>query len=118
MNKDNYFFYTIAVWIGCNRPNRKPDYISYDRDGNVSSEYWYTPLGVIRCSNHWSRVYTPKRVYNSYTFECKKVGTCYWVLRTSRENTTCGFCRWEDFRDNKRNKKWSRKTTIVQPSTD
>lgn len=37
-------------------PNRKPDYVSRNNYGVVSSEYWYTKNCVWRKSNHWGRV--------------------------------------------------------------
>ena len=53
-NKDNYFVNTIAEFENeKGRPKRKPDYVSYTRDGKVSSEYWYGNDGVIRGSKHW-----------------------------------------------------------------
>lgn len=55
-SKENFFLCTKAVFKGCKVPRRKPDYISRDRAGNVSSIYWYTDKGVYRQSNHWSYV--------------------------------------------------------------
>lgn len=53
-NKENYFVNTIAEFESeKGRPKRKPDYVSYTRDGKVSSEYWYGNDGVIRGSKHW-----------------------------------------------------------------
>ena len=53
-NKENYFVNTIAEFEKeKGRPKRKPDYVSYTRDGKVSSEYWYGNDGVIRGSKHW-----------------------------------------------------------------
>ena len=53
-NKENYFVNTIAEFENeKGRPKRKPDYVSYTRDGKVSSEYWYGNDGVIRGSKHW-----------------------------------------------------------------
>lgn len=53
-NKDNFFVNTIAEFKETSgRPRKQPDYVSYTRDGKVSSEYWYTKDGVIRGSTHW-----------------------------------------------------------------
>ena len=53
-NKDNFYYNSIAKFedIG-GRPKRPPDYVSYTRDGKVSSEYWYEGDTVIRGSDHW-----------------------------------------------------------------
>ena len=53
-----FFIGTIAVFKGCKTPKRKPNYISYNRFGIVSSSYYYgsDKKGdyVIRVSDHWS----------------------------------------------------------------
>ena len=54
MNKHTFYKSTKAIFKGCKTPSRKPDHISYDSYGNVSSRYWYFDDGVIRESNHWS----------------------------------------------------------------
>lgn len=54
ITQDNFFESTKAIFKGCKRPSRKPDYVSRDRWGYVSSEYWYFEDGVIRASDHWS----------------------------------------------------------------
>lgn len=66
MNKNNFFIQSKANWKGCARPARKPDYISRNRFGEISSEYWYSERGVIRCSNHWSHVYSPLKEWTKY----------------------------------------------------
>lgn len=48
------------------RPKGSPDYISYNRYGEVSSEYWYTKTGVVRGSDHWG----------------PGVASCDWMLNT------------------------------------
>ena len=91
---------TFAFFKGCKRPKRKPDYVSVNQYGGVSSEYWYTDKGVIRCSNHWSNTISPNELK---AFTCGKVASCIWVLKNQSpskgySSTLCGFCRWEDFR--------------------
>lgn len=88
----NFFKKTRASFKGCKRPRRKPDYISYDRYGDVSSEYWYTNKGVVRCSDHWSAVHMPQ----TNLIECGKVASCHWVLKAT-SYTDCGFCLWGKF---------------------
>lgn len=52
--KDNFFYNTVAMFDPVNRrPKGKPDFVSRDRDGNVSSEYWYKDEVLIRGSSHW-----------------------------------------------------------------
>ena len=116
MNYDESDFYirTKATWKGCNRPARKPDYISLTRRGEISSEYWYSEEGVIRCSQHWSHIRSKNLKYDYYLitkeinrnrrenglFNCTQVADCFWVLKTNRD-TWCGFCPWSKFKDNK-----------------
>ena len=53
-NENNFFWNTVAIFrIVKKRPNIAPDYISRNREGNISSEYWYSKEGVIRGSKHW-----------------------------------------------------------------
>lgn len=85
-NEDNYYCNTIAEFTPVvRRPRRKPDFVSYTRDGKVSSEYWYTPEGVIRGSGHWGT----------------GVGSCDWYLGDQgtdmRGGKQYGFARWGDF---------------------
>lgn len=98
-NKTNFFVATKATFVGCRRPSRRPDYVSLDREGNVSSEYWYTSDGVYRCSNHWSKMYSAFANVLTTTI-CGKVASCYWRLRTTK-NTRCGFALWSAFQDMK-----------------
>ena len=91
--KDNFYKKTRATFKGCKKPKRKPDYVSYDRELDcVSSQYWYTPKGVVRCSDHWSAVHMKE----SNLIECGKVASCYWVLKAT-SYTDCGFCSWDKF---------------------
>lgn len=97
-NKDNFYLSTRATFRVCKRPCRKPDYISYTKWGDVSSEYWYTKSGVVRCSNHWSRIYPD----NS---GCNRIAGCFWVLRgdishARRDGFICGYANWTDFKYN------------------
>ena len=51
---ENFMEETVAIFREQQkRPTKAPDYVSYDRYGNISSEYWYTPKGLIRGSGHW-----------------------------------------------------------------
>lgn len=96
INKDNFHLRTMAVYSECSPIETTPDYVSFDKRGNVSSRYWYTSQGVIRCSDHWGRV-----------------ASCIWTLKgKSKSNKECevyskeyfGFCSFEDF--NKTTKKF------------
>ena len=71
-NKDNFFYDTIADFKPVkNRPKRSPDHVSRDREGKISSEYWYTNESVIRGSTHWS----------------EGVATCDWYLNGAAEGS-------------------------------
>ena len=88
-NQDNYYYETIANFTTRkSRPSRKPDFVSRTRDGDISSEYWYTEDGVIRGSKHWG----------------EGVASCDWFLdgnfgrkASYNGNKEYGFCKWEDF---------------------
>lgn len=90
-NKNNFFYCTLAVFTPCKRPKKEPDYISKNRVGDVSSEYWYSNEGVVRCSDHWGT----------------GVASCDWALKdiaygtrdgsVDKTRKRCGFCKWEDF---------------------
>lgn len=53
-NKDNFYYNSIAKFedIG-GRPKGRSDYVSYTRDGKISSKYWYKDGVLIRGSDHW-----------------------------------------------------------------
>lgn len=105
-NKNNYFKCTKVTFISCIRPNRAPDYISRNRFGNISSEYWYSRKGVIRSSRHWSFIFgsinnTPGCI------ETVRVSRCFWKLNNSKGidfgfSQACGFAKWTSFRYNTR----------------
>lgn len=92
--KESFYNKTKANFLGCKKPKRKPDYVSYDYDGNISSLYWYTDEGVYRYSNHWSRV----SIKNTRTIQCDYVASCWWTLTTNKNGFwQCGFCAWHKF---------------------
>lgn len=85
-NKENYFVNTIAEFESeKGRPKRKPDYVSYTRDGKVSSEYWYGDDGVIRGSKHWGT----------------GVASCDWYIKGQGTNMhgrkQYAKAKWSDF---------------------
>lgn len=76
----------MAEFEKTERPNREPDYVSKDRNGHISSRYWYTDEGVIRGSNHWGN----------------GVASCDWLLKGSKQNmkgsqVKYGKAKWSDF---------------------
>lgn len=102
INEKNFFLSTRGNFKMVQRPRRNPDYISLDKFGEVSSEYWYTPNGVIRDSNHWSHIYS--EIFQGYRTSlrvCKRVASCYWTLeQTSDLFSTAGFCEWNRLKYN------------------
>ncbi len=85
-DKNNFFINTMAEFEKTERPNREPDYVSKDRNGHISSRYWYTDDGVIRGSNHWGN----------------GVASCDWLLEGSKQNmkgsqVKYGKAKWSDF---------------------
>lgn len=85
-NENNFFVNTMAEFEKTERPNREPDYVSKDRNGHISSRYWYTDEGVIRGSNHWGN----------------GVASCDWLLKGSKQNmkgsqVKYGKAKWSDF---------------------
>ena len=50
----------------------------------ISSVYWYTPIGVYRKSNHWDTV-----------------GDCYWSSPDdTEEKQLTAYCKWKNFTEN------------------
>jgi len=50
----------------------------------ISSVYWYTPIGVYRKSNHWDTV-----------------ATCYWYSPDDiEEKQLTAYCKWKNFSEN------------------
>lgn len=85
-SNENFFINTMAEFEKTERPNREPDYVSKDRNGHISSRYWYTDEGVIRGSNHWGN----------------GVASCDWLLKGSKQNmkgsqVKYGKAKWSDF---------------------
>lgn len=95
----NFFLATKARFKGCKRPKRDPDYISYGRYEEISSEYWYgtNKKGsyIIRDSGHWS---SSNQKFD--VIECGKIASCYWWLVTNKKNTRCGKAYLNAFRYN------------------
>lgn len=123
INKDNFLFYTTAVFAGKDRPDREPDFVSlkkfkfyydellYDDEANASLEgdnvkivkscpdasepYFVYTDGTVS-SSYW---YTDEGVYRE-SDHWGIVGGCKW----SHEQNTgiareklVGFCRYSDF---------------------
>lgn len=83
----SFFLSTFAVFKECSKPKRIPDYISYDKKRNISSNYWYgtNRLGdyVIRESNHWSSFIDSKNT--TAVKGCGNIGktNCFWSIKLS-----------------------------------
>ena len=85
---ENFFIKTEAIFKGCKKPKRKPDYISYSIDyyteeKRISSQYWYgeNKKGkyVIRESDHWVKM--KKLSSNKQIKHIKSVATCLWHFK-------------------------------------
>lgn len=76
-NKHNYTHGTSAKFSPASRPDKKPDYVS-----KSDSEYWISPMGVTRGSDHWGTV-----------------GSCDWKLGKNKfpKKKVYGFSPWENF---------------------
>ena len=81
-NKYNFAHGTSSLFSRTKkRPDRKPDKLSPKKGSD--SEYWITPSGVIRGSDHWGTV-----------------GSCSWDLAGSPDHPgkkVYGFSPWENF---------------------
>ena len=73
ITKDNFHLMTKGIFSKCDLPTTAPDYVSLNKNGNVSSKYWYTKNGVVRQSDHWGRV-----------------ASCIWTLKG--HSTTINEC--------------------------
>lgn len=108
INQSNFFVASWAKWYGCNRvPARKPDFVS--GEGESRSEYWFTPKGVYRRSNHWSKIKSSFPVNPQAAIECGRVRFCWWVLdarpaklRLEKGGDAMGYCPWKNFHINRR----------------
>lgn len=99
--KEDFYSYTIAVFKGCKRPLRNPDYVSMTKSGTISSEYWYgtNKQGdyVIRSSSHWSLINNNGIIQKG----CGRLATCFWVLRElCGLEISCGNCYLKKFKKN------------------
>ncbi len=78
---DNFHKSTFAVFKGCKRPKRTPDYTSHNKQGEISSEYWYGENNkgkyIIRYSTHWSNLNNS----NKNDISCGNIKSCYWQLQ-------------------------------------
>lgn len=88
----NYYYNTSATFRGCNKPKRKPDYVSHNKRGHISSAYWYgeNKKGkyVIRYSDHWimrNCIYSHKKT-SKEDRECRRIASCQWKLKTTYED--------------------------------
>lgn len=69
---ENFFVASQGVFNLCDKPNRKPDFVSYNRKGHISSIYYYTKTSVIRISNHWGKVAKCKWAIPNVPLNAKK----------------------------------------------
>lgn len=77
-DRDSFYKCSYAIFNGCEKPAREPDYIS-----ESGSAYWYSEDGVIREADHWGNV-----------------ATCIWEIRNIVDydlDRITGFCAWEAF---------------------
>ena len=104
-NEDNFFKNSICFWKETSYvPKREPDHTSLERYGDVSSQYWYTPKGVYRRSNHWGEGIAS---CDWYWKDAKYIQTFREILVYNRRYV--GFAEWKDF---------AAKGYLVTPSGD
>ena len=73
----NFYKSTVADWIRCELPDRKPDYVSFS-----GSAYWFYKNKVKRLSDHWG-----------------KVSSCKWLIEGKNSKIfVCAECYYDDFR--------------------
>ena len=87
-DQNNFFEDTVAYFKGCKRPRRQPDYVSYNRRGQISSCYWYTPRGVIRASNHWSTLFIKELTEEKEIFVKSEKPARRWQVNGHYEKVT------------------------------
>ena len=89
---ENFYHGTFAGFKACKTPKRKPDYISYDRYGDISSKYWYgtdkNGSYVIRSSSHWCLYAHRKDVNKARAGECRRIANNYWYFFTNKIDIT------------------------------
>jgi hypothetical protein len=103
----NFFERTMVMYEECEKPNRKPDFVS-----DSGSQYWYTKKGVTRRSNHWGN-----GVYNcDWPIHLKNGRYIYgrdWQYCMSSNKVRNGFARWEDYMCKPRLLKIKRKEVVT-----
>lgn len=103
----NFFKHTTAVFKGCKKPKRKPDFISLNKKSleilgieQPSSYYWYGTDSkgsfVIRYSGHWVNIsnFTNKKVI----LDCKNIASCVWGLKTTNPEQMTGKAYFKNFK--------------------
>ena len=53
MKRETIYQGTKATFKGCRRPSRKPDYTSYNKRGEISSEYMGKILSLVEAMLRW-----------------------------------------------------------------
>lgn len=104
ITKENYFNSTFGEWVPTQKPKREPDYVSYNKWGQVSSKYWYTSKGVYRESDHWSQItdHEGDLVYATEIIICKYIRSCFWAIRDFNpkkhwgETVLTAYIQWHD----------------------
>ena len=100
----NYFMGTKAIFKGCKKPTRSPDY-----ESNSGSQYWYgsnkNGSYVIRFSDHWCRrtaLRVDAETIPKSTRECKSIASCQWRIKSNdmrryNNKRICGKCYLDEF---------------------
>ena len=94
-NESQFFWNTVTTYKETTRPDREPDYVSRDKFGITSSEYWYTDDGVIRGSGHWGTG-VASCDWQLERANGDKVGGDIWGAPDKTEDAY-GFSKWSDF---------------------
>jgi len=80
---DNFYKATHGLFFQCKHPNRKPDFITYDKvSKKPHSLYWYGSDDngeyVVRKSDHWCQLNnTSSKKKNSHL---KRIKDCVWHI--------------------------------------
>jgi hypothetical protein len=100
----DFYHHTRCEFKACKMPKRPPNYVSYTRNGDVSSVYWYgynnKGYYVIRLSDHWCRI--TKKIENcseQLHGDCDRIASCWWTL-VGNSSTMCGKAYKSDFTKN------------------
>lgn len=99
----DFYHNTRCEFTACSIPKRPPNFVSYNKDREVSSIYWFGKnkkgYYVIRLSDHWCRISKNIKNCSEQLIDCDRIASCWWTL-VGNSSTMCGKAYKSDFTKN------------------